>query len=110
MKFNFDKLANLAQQDPAAFERYRKQILEEMIKEAHPTTHTLLKNLQTEIDAERGKPDKPIDFLHWLSHLLEDQITKNYLPTANSINDSENPTNSKKLLGKILPFTKRAKQ
>ncbi|MCF6282395.1 MAG: DUF3135 domain-containing protein [Candidatus Polarisedimenticolaceae bacterium] len=101
MEFDFDKLADLAQQDPAAFEAERKKILAAMINKTHPEIQHSLESLQTEIDNRRNQSNEPMGFFLWLSHLLEDQIVKDFFLSRNCANSSQNPTKSEK--GKEAP-------
>lgn len=56
-KFDFDEWANLYESDPAAFERKRKEVLEEEILKAPIENRAMLRLIQLECDAARQALD-----------------------------------------------------
>jgi hypothetical protein len=57
-KFDFDEMMNLFQNDPAAFEKKRLEMIEETIAAAPESQHDSLRKLQYDLDQIRTKQPK----------------------------------------------------
>lgn len=60
MEFDFEDWARLAQEDPDAFERKRREAVREVIEQASPEMRRRLEGLQCRIDLERGRATTPL--------------------------------------------------
>ncbi len=68
----FEELSRLAQEDPDAFERRRKELIEEAIQQANPVHHERLRQLQWRIDMERRRCKTPLASCIKLHEMLWD--------------------------------------
>lgn len=57
---DFDEWLALAQEDPAAFERRRSRLIEDVIQDAPDHLHQRLRGLQFRIDMERRRARTPM--------------------------------------------------
>lgn len=60
MDFDFESWARLAQEDPEAFERKRREAVRELIDGAAPDMQRRLEGLQCRIDLERSRAANPL--------------------------------------------------
>jgi len=113
MDFDFDKWAQLARQDPDAFEALRKEAIEEGLKALPPDTQRRLKGLQFRIDMERRRSKTPLDSCIRLSNMMKEQFYTRFHPAIGNSGDSHYPSDRStqaRKKGAIMPFKKPAKE
>lgn len=105
--FDFDTWATLAKEDAAAFERRRKELLEQFIAQAPQHMQERLRRLQWRIDAERRRHKHPLKSCMALHAMMWESMygSGGLLEALNSLRDpllgqSQRPARS----GDILPF------
>lgn len=74
MRFDFDEWRQLAQEDPEAFERRRRAVVEALIAQAPRSRQARLQGLQFRIDLERRKADSPLAAALRLQEMLAAQL------------------------------------
>jgi len=74
VRFDFDEWLRLAQDDPEAFERRRREVVEALIAQAPQSRQARLKGLQFRIDLERRKADSPLAAALRLQQMLAAQL------------------------------------
>jgi hypothetical protein len=74
VRFDFDEWRRLAQADPEAFERRRREVVEALIARAPRSRQARLKGLQFRIDLERRKADSPLAAALRLQEMLAAQL------------------------------------
>jgi len=84
LKFSFDECAKLAVENPAAFEEYRKQLLEHEIQCSNPCNQRRLKGVQFEIDMARRKSKTPMASCLKVYALMMDYFYDKHLPIVNN--------------------------
>lgn len=73
---SFDTLAALFERDPDAFDRLRKDLLEDEIRSAHPENRRRLRGLQFQIEGIRRTSKNPLDCCVRIQRLLDKQLEK----------------------------------
>lgn len=73
-EFNFDEWARLAQEDPARFERQRRELLDVVIAAAPAEHHQRLKGLQFRLDLERQRAKTPMGAVVRMNSLMWDSF------------------------------------
>ena len=71
---DFDKMARLANKDPAAFEQLRQEMLETAINQAAPSSQQRLRGLQWQIDQHRQTAGSPMAACLQISRMMWDQV------------------------------------
>ena len=111
MDFDFDKMAQLAKQDPAAFETLRREMIERMIAGFHPDTRRRSGGFQFQIDMERLKSKDSESAYIKLSHMLKDKCATNVSSVMETLSSTglatEMPSQERKE-GELLPFARPA--
>ncbi|MEQ8230383.1 MAG: DUF3135 domain-containing protein [Gammaproteobacteria bacterium] len=72
--FEFDHWAALARNDPQAFERARRDVLESLIESAPQDTRRRLTGLQWQIDRMRHSADTPLAACVRISSMMWDKV------------------------------------
>jgi len=104
----FDKLREMAQNDPEALERLRVELCDQLIQEAPEKYRRKLRGLQFRVDMERRRAKSPMAACIAISGMMHDSfdrlrqtlneaagnVTPTYLDTVSE--DAEE--------GKVLPF------
>ncbi len=111
MNFDFDKWADLAQQDPAAFEALRKEIIEETIKGFPSDARRSMDGLQFRIDMERRKSKNPMGSCIRLSNMMKERLYTDSHPVTGAMGDSNcsfDASAQEKKEGEIIPLRKPA--
>ena len=111
-EFPFDFWANLAHNDPSAFEEARKRMLDSLIEAAPVRVRTRLRGLQWQIENIRSRASSPlgacvkISNMMWTNVLGEDGLAENLrgLTVGNSA-----PSIPKKM-AQVLPFPREPGQ
>lgn len=73
---SFDELADLAQNNPQAFEDYRQQQIESVINEAPEYLRHRLRGLQFQVDAQRSLHDNPLGSCIKISQMMHDSFAQ----------------------------------
>ena len=73
-QFEFEALASLAQNDPAAFELKRQQMIDKLIEGAPEDLRQRLRSFQWRIDMERQRSANPLQACIRLSNMMWDLI------------------------------------
>lgn len=73
---NFDKLLELAENDPAELERLRIELCERIIRDAPEGYRRRLRGLQFRIDMERRKAKSPMAACIAISGMMHDSFDK----------------------------------
>lgn len=94
MKFSFDEGVKLALENPAAFEQYRKQLLEYEIQCSHPQNQRRLKGVQFKIDMERRKSKTPMASCIKAYALMMDYFYDKHLSAAYDCNAKQQVNSS----------------
>jgi len=84
LKFSFDECVKLAIENPAAFEQYRKQLLEREIQRSNAQNQRRLKGLQFKMDMERRKSKTPMASCLKAFSLMMDYFYDRHLPVVNN--------------------------
>ena len=111
MGFDFDKWVRLAQQDPAAFEALRKEVIEETIKGFPHDTWRSSEGLQFRIDMERRKSKTPMGSCIRLSNMLKEKLHTDFYPAVGGGGDdncSFDASAQERKEGEIIPLRKPA--
>jgi len=110
MDFDFDKWANLAKQDPHAFEARRKEMIDEIIKGFPSDSRHLSEGLQFRIDMERRRSKNPMESCIRISNMMKEQFYTDFYPTVGSqgANCPFDTTDHEQKKGAVIPFKKPA--
>ena len=73
-QFEFEALASLAQNDPAAFELKRQQMIDKLIEGAPEDLRQRLRSFQWRIDMERQRCSNPLQACIRISNMMWDII------------------------------------
>ena len=73
-QFDFDNWAQLAKDDPQAFEAKRLSVIEDLIDQAPPALRQRLRGLQWRIDMERERCKTPLQACIRISNMMWDMI------------------------------------
>ncbi len=73
-QFDFDVWAQLAKNDPEAFEAKRLSMIEDIIVQAPPALQQRLRGLQWRIDVERERSKTPLQACIRISNMMWDMI------------------------------------
>ena len=103
VKFDFEEMRRLAESDPAAFEKKRKELIESTIQEAPPEHQERLRRLQWVIDMDRKKCKTPLAACVRLNSMMINQVYREggFLDSLRMV---RNPDSIK-----LLPASKKAK-
>jgi hypothetical protein len=107
--FDFDSWAELAQEDPQAFELERKLLLDRAIMRAPADKQQRLRCLQWKLDQIRELASSPMSACLQINRLLWASITSEHglLHCLQRLQSGALPDNSHKTNAKILPFQRR---
>lgn len=72
--FDFEAWADLARRDPEAFERQRKQMIDDFIASAPESIRKRLAGFQWRIDMERDRCDNPLQACIRISNMMWDMV------------------------------------
>jgi hypothetical protein len=75
-EINFDEWKELAEKDPAEFERKRKNVIEKFIARVPPEKQQELRELQVIIDAERQLAESPLEACRKITRMMLEQVSK----------------------------------
>ena len=73
-RIDFDRWSRLARENPDAFERYRSEMIEALIRSAEPGRQRRLRQVQWRIDQERRRAGNPVAACIALSRMMWDQV------------------------------------
>jgi len=73
-QFIFEEWANLAQEDPAAFETKRQEMIDKLIEGAPEDLRQRLRSFQWRIDMERQRSANPLQACIRISNMMWDLI------------------------------------
>ena len=73
-EFHFDEWANLAQDDPGAFEAKRQEMIDKLIEDAPEYLRQRLRSFQWRIDMERNRSANPLQACIRISNMMWDLI------------------------------------
>ena len=73
-EFEFDYWASLANGDPEAFERARREVLASLIESAPDTSRRRLTGLQWQVDRVREQADTPLGACLRISGMMWDKV------------------------------------
>ncbi len=96
--FDFDQWMKLAERDPEAFEKKRRDITQAAIKQAPEKMHQRLEGLQWRIDSEIKLAVNPMDGCLKVYRMMMDSVYKpggllDALTMTDSVNKSDNSKN-----------------
>ena len=74
MSFDFDQWWRLAQEDPEAFERQRREAVDALIAQATPASRAKLRGLQFRIDMERRRAGSALAGAQRMQQMLAEQL------------------------------------
>lgn len=107
---SFDKLRELAQNDPTELERLRIELCEQIIHDAPEQYRRRLRGLQFKIDMERRKAKSPMAACITISGMMHDSFDKLRvaLNEAAGTTSTTEPavSNSDTAPAKVIPFRK----
>ncbi|MCG8317349.1 MAG: DUF3135 domain-containing protein [Pseudomonadales bacterium] len=108
---NFDKLRDLAQNNPTELERLRIEMCEQLIHEAPEQYRRKLRGLQFKIDMERRKAKSPMAACITISGMMHDSFDKlrmalNEASGNITTSEPEVVSGSDHNAAKVLPFRK----
>lgn len=73
-KFDFESWAELAQNDPEAFEAKRASLMEEVIAQSPSHYQRRLEGIQFQVDSKRRLAKNPIDALQKIYGMMMDKV------------------------------------
>lgn len=107
--FNLNRLFELAEQDMAAFEMERNQLINDFIDQG--CNKRLLNGLQFRINMERRRAKNPLDACVRISRMMNEQFYSEFCPSIRGLNmpgqakaDEQNESPPPRLNAKIIPF------
>jgi len=107
--FDFEEWATLARDDPAAFERRRREVVQAVIDSAPAHLHQRLEGLQFRLDLERSRSSTPLgacvrmNSLMWAGfHRLRRELNSLTKPGG-----PDTGADDPKRVAEILPFVPR---
>lgn len=107
---NFDKLKELAENDPTELERLRIELCEQLIHEAPEEYRRRLRGLQFRIDMERRKAKSPMAACITISGMMHDSFDKLRMAlneaAGNTAVSEPAVANGSESPAKVLPFRK----
>lgn len=108
-QFDFDVWAQLAKNDPEAFEAKRLSMIEELIEQAPPALQQRLRGLQWRIDVERERSKTPLQACIRISNMMWDMIyaDRGFLWSLQVLADPEGLTDvlpAAATSAKVVPF------
>ncbi len=72
-KFDFDEWANLAKEDPDAFENKRQQMIQDVLDKSSPKIRRRMEGLQWQIDQVRATSTNPMASCLKISQMMWDK-------------------------------------
>jgi len=109
INLNFQYWSDLAKKDPEAFEKKRKEVIDQYITTLpNKETQARINKLQWRIDMERKKYKNPLDAAIRIYDMMWTSVSKHYdvLQSLTDITSSEQPKKAKIEKAPILPFKK----
>jgi len=108
-KFDFDAWAELAREDPQAFELERRLLIERAIMKAPADKQQRLRCLQWKLDQIRDLASTPMAGCLQINRLLWEHIVSEHglLHRLQRLQSGERAENSEPATAKILPFQGR---
>ncbi len=106
---NFDKLKEMAQNNPTELERLRIELCEQLIHEAPEQYRRRLRGLQFRIDMERRKAKSPMAACITISGMMHDSFDKLRMALNEAAGTSVSEpavANGSGNQAKVLPFRK----
>ena len=110
MGFDFDQWQRLAQEDPEAFERQRRQAVDALIAQAPRASRARLRGLQFRIDMERRKAGSALAGAQRLQQMLAEQLQQlsvAFERLATCPQHQSRPAPEGKLVAPVLPLQRR---
>lgn len=105
--FDFGCWMHLARTDPQAFERRRREVLDQVIRNAAPSRRRRLQGLQARIDLERQRARTPMAACLRLSSMMWDSVHDDLLPLLARLSLPDTPApapGSTQRSARIIPF------
>lgn len=72
----FDELKQLAEENPAAFEELRAELVENLIRDSDESSQQRLRGLQFVIDSKRQLADNPIKAMIEIQSMMHESLTR----------------------------------
>lgn len=110
--FDFDEMARLAKENPEAFEKKRKEMVQEVIDKSSPAIRRRMQGIQWQVDQVRSTSGSPmasclkISKMMWDSTIGEDGLVEN-LEKLSKPKDHTNDLNQPKTSATIMDINER---
>jgi len=101
--FDFDSWAALARENPQAFEKSRKEIIEQAISQASPRRQQRLRCLQWQLDQIRNTSRTPLAACLCMQRMLWEKLAGDAGLLA-CLQGTPRPLDARRRTAKILPF------
>ncbi len=105
----FNYWADLARDDPEAFERTRREAIDALIADAPPERRELLRRTQWRVDRERERAGNPMGACIRLYRMMWETLTREYglLQALNTPLKVRDETAARRRTAKVIPLRAR---